>query len=380
VTLRQTAFHSRTAAHGAIFNEYADYDFPSQYGSDILDEYWACRRRAVIIDLTPLRKIEVSGPGSRAVLQATVTRDLSRLADGDVVYTSLCDDDGNLVDDGTVFRFGPDRFRWIGYTDEDEAWFAGHASRLGLEVNFENSTDRLHNLAVQGPESREIMKRIVVTPPGRSSLTDLTWFTFTEGQLGEGGPEVLVSRTGYSGELGYEIWCHPDDGPAVFDTVFEAGADKGIGLLGLDALDVVRIEAGLIFKGYEYEGAEDPFEAGIGFTVPKNKTDEYVGKAALARRRANPTQTLVGLEIDAAEPFAHGDRVMAGGDPSGVVTSGARSPLLDKNLALARVAIGNATLGGQLEVERAEDGAGASAGATVVRFPFYDPDKSRPKS
>jgi aminomethyltransferase len=378
VTLRQTAFHSRTAAQGATFAEYADYDFPSQYAADILDEYWACRRRAVIIDLTPLRKVEVSGAGAAAVLQATVSRDLGRLKDGDVVYTSLCDEDGNVVDDGTVFRFGQDRFRWIGYTDEDEAWFADHAARLRLDVTLENSTDRLHNLAVQGPESREIMKRIVVTPPGRTPLSELTWFTFSEGQLGEGGPEVLVSRTGYSGELGYEVWCHPDDGPAVFDAVFAAGEDKGIGMLGLDALDIVRVEAGLIFKGYEYEGAEDPFEAGIGFTVPKNKADDYVGKAALARRRANPTQALVGLEIDAAEPFAHGDRVIAGGRPSGIVTSGARSPLLDKNLALARVAIGDAGLGGRLEVERAEGGAVASA--TVVRFPFYDPEKSKPKS
>jgi aminomethyltransferase len=378
VTLRTTAFHSRTAAHGATFVEYADYDFPSQYAADIHEEYWACRRRAVIIDLTPLRKIEVAGSGSAALLQATVTRDLSRLCDGDVVYTSLCDDEGNVVDDGTVFRFGPDRFRWIGYTDDDEAWFAGRAERLGLDVRFENSTDRLHNLAVQGPLSREIMQRIVVTPPGRPSLSDLTWFSFTEGQLGEGGPNVLVSRTGYSGELGYEVWCHPDDGPAVFDTVFGAGEAEGIGLLGLDALDIVRVEAGLIFKGYEYEGAEDPFEAGVGFTVAKNKADDYVGKSALARRRAHPTRALVGLEIDADEPFAHGDAVIAGGEPTGIVTSGARSPLLEKNLALARVGTSHAALGTRLELARAEGGAGA--GATVVRFPFYDADKSRPKS
>ncbi len=380
MTLRQTAFHSRTAAHGATFAEYADYDFPSSYAADILEEYWACRERAVIIDLTPLRKVEVSGPGSEAVLQATVTRDLRRLSDGDVVYTSLCDDEGNLVDDGTVFRFGPERFRWIGYTDEDESWFAGHASRLGLEVSLENSTDRLHNLAVQGPESREIMKRIVVTPPGRPSLTDLRWFTFTEGRLGEDGPEVLVSRTGYSGELGYEVWCHPDDGPVVFDAVYEAGKDKGIALFGLDALDIVRIEAGLIFKGYEYEGTEDPFEAGIGFTVPKNKADDYVGKNALARRRAEPSRALVGLEIEAADPFVLGDPVLSGDEQVGIVTSGVRSPLLDKNIALSRVAVGHAGLGKEVEVERAGGEAGGRAGATVVRFPFYDPDKTRPRS
>lgn len=377
MTLRRTAFHTRTAALGATFVEYAGYEFPSQYAADILDEYWACRRRAVVIDLTPLRKVEVNGPGAEAVLQATVTRDLTRLADGAVVYTALCDEDGNVVDDGTVFRFGPERFRWIGYTDEDEEWFRSHAERLGLEVSFENSTNRLHNLAVQGPKSRDILRPIVHSAPGRPIFDDLTWFTFTEGRLGNDGPEVLVSRTGYSGELGYEVWCNPDDGGAVWDTIWAAGRDAGIAALGLDALDIVRVEAGLIFKGYEYEGTEDPFEAGIGFTAPKKKAD-YVGKSAIERSRANPTRALVGLEIDASAPFAHGDEVRAGGVPVGVVTSGSRSPLLDKNLALARVGVSHSAPGVPLEVVRAE--GGESASATVVGFPFYDPHKTRPRS
>jgi aminomethyltransferase len=378
VTLRQTAFHSRTAALGARFDEYAGYDFPSQYAADLLEEYWACRQRAVMIDLTPLRKVEVTGEGSGALLQATVTRDLGRLSDGDIVYTALCDDDGNTVDDGTVFRFGPERFRWIGYTDEDEAWFASHAERLGLDVSLENSTDRLHNVALQGPASRRILERVVQAAAGRPALSDLTWFTFTEGRLGENGPEALISRTGYSGELGYEVWCHPDDGPAVWDVIWAAGQDDGIGVLGLNALDVVRVEAGLIFKGYEYEGAEDPFEAGIGFTVPKNKQDDYVGKTALASRREHPSSRLVGLEIDADEPYVQGDAVHAGGDTVGVVTSGVRSPLFDKSLALARLDVGHATLGERIDVVR-QDG-GETTAATIVRFPFYDPEKSKPKS
>ena len=377
MTLRRTAFHTRTAVLGASFVEYAGYEFPSQYAADVLDEYWACRQRAVVIDLTPLRKVEVTGPGAETVLQGTVTRDLTRLADGGVVYTALCDDDGNVIDDGTVFRFGPQRFRWIGYTDEDEEWFRAHAERLGAEVSFENSTDRLHNLAVQGPGSRDILRPIVRPAPGRLAFDDLTWFTFTEGRLGSDGPDVLVSRTGYSGELGYEVWCHPREGEAVWDAIWAAGRDAGIAALGLDALDIVRIEAGLIFKGYEYEGTEDPFEAGIGFTAPKKKAD-YVGKAALERRRENPARALVGLEIDATAPFAYGDEVRAGGTSVGTVTSGSLSPLLTKNLALARVRVGHSALGERLEVTRAE--GGETALATVVRFPFYDPDKTRPRS
>ncbi len=380
MSLRQTAFHSRTAALGATFVEYAGYDFPSQYAADITDEYWACRKRAVVMDLTPLRKVEVSGPGAEAVLQATVTRDLRRLQDGHVVYTGLCDEQGNLLDDGTVFRFGPDRFRWVGYTDDDEDWFRVQADRLGLEVSLANSTDRLHNIAVQGPASRDIVTAAVATPDGRQSVSDLTWFRFTEGNVGgPDGPAAVVSRTGYSGELGYELWCHPDDGPAVWDAVWAAGEPHGLAPLGLDALDVVRIDAGLIFKGYEYEGSEDPFEAGIGFVVTKDKADDFVGKTSLASRREQPIQALVGLEVDGTDAVAHGDRVLAAGEGVGIVTSGAYSPGLEKNLALARVQIGHSGLDGGLEVERS-DSTEAPLRATVARFPFYDPDKTRPRS
>ena len=380
MTLRQTAFKSRIASMGATFDEYAGYEFAYRYSGDILAEYWACRRRAAVIDLTPLRKVEVSGRGAGALLQAVVTRDLSRLSDGHIVYTALCDDEGNVIDDGTVFRFEPDRFRWVGYTDEDEDWFRAHADRLGLEVRLENSTDRIHNIAIQGPRSRDLVTGLIEPAPGRPAVTDLEWFRFTEGNLGGAdGPAVLLSRTGYSGELGYEVWCHPDDGPTVWDAVFEAGKPLGVGPLGLDALDPLRIEAGLIFKGYEYEGEEDPFEAGIGFVVSRTKSDDFVGKAALARRRKDPSAVFIGLEVDDANPLAHGDHVVMGDGVVGVVTSAALSPVLERNLAFARVGVAHGGLGARLEVER----AGAEPGripARVVRIPFYDPDKTRPRS
>jgi len=380
MTLRQTAFKSRIASMGATFDEYAGYEFAYRYSGDILAEYWACRRRVAVIDLTPLRKVEVSGQGAEALLQAVVTRDLSRLSDGHIVYTALCNDKGNVIDDGTVFRFEPDRFRWVGYTDDDEDWFRTRADSLGLEVSLENSTDRIHNIAVQGPRSRDLVTGLIEPAPGRPEVTDLTWFRFTEGNLGGAdGPAVLLSRTGYSGELGYELWCHPDDGPTVWDAVFEAGRPLGVGPLGLDALDPLRIEAGLIFKGYEYEGEEDPFEAGIGFVVSSTKSDDFVGKAALAQRRKDPSQVFVGLEVDDADPLVHGDHVVTGDRVVGVVTSGALSPVLERNLAFARVGVAHGGLGARLEVERADAGPGRVQ-ATVVRVPFYDPDKTRPRS
>ena len=175
------------------------------------------------------------------------------------------------------------------------------------------------------------------------------------------------------------LWCGPEDGPAVWDAVWAAGEPHGLAPLGLDALDLVRVDAGLIFKGYEYDGAEDPFEAGIGFAVTKNKEDDFVGKEALARRRQHPTQTLVGLEVEGPDAVASGDTVVAGGEAVGVVTSGTFSPGLEKSLALARVQIGHAGLGDKLEVQSAGSDT-AGLGATVVRFPFYDPDKTRPRS
>jgi len=381
MSLRQTGFHDRAASAGARFDEYAGYELPYRFGDDVLPEYFACRQRAAVIDLSPLRKIEVAGSDAGKLLQSVVTRDIDRLADGQIVYTALCDAEGNVLDDGTVFRFGPDRFRWVGYQDEDESWFRSHADRLGLQVALENSTRRLHNIAIQGPASRQIVTGLIEPAPGRSNPEDLPWFRFTEGSLGgRGGPDVLLSRTGYSGELGYEIWCHPDDGSAVWDTVFDAGASLGVGPLGLDALDILRVEAGLVFKGYEYDGTQSPAEAGIGFVVTPDKRDDFIGKAAIARRQLNPDHVFVGLLVDADDPLAGGDTVLGPDDAIvGAVTSGVLSPILERNIAFARIHPSSAAPGTKLTAKRA-DGGEARISVTAATIPFYDADKSRVRS
>jgi aminomethyltransferase len=220
----------------------------------------------------------------------------------------------------------------------------------------------------------------VWTPAGQPSFEELTWFRFTVGRLGgQGGRPVLVSRTGYSGELGYELWCHPSDALTLWDAVWEAGQPFGLRPLGLDALDVLRIESGLIFSGYEFDDQIDPFEAGIGFAVALSKEDDFVGRAALERRKASPQRTLVGLELDGNEPATHGDCVHVGRPQVGVVTSGTRSPILRKNIALCRIALEYAEPGTRVEVGKL-DGHQKRIAAQVVRFPFYDPDKMRPRS
>jgi aminomethyltransferase len=379
---RETAFHPRTAALTRRFTEYRGYWLPTSFtGYGAIEEYWACRERAVVMDLSPLRKFEVTGPDAEALLQATMTRNVRRLAVGQVVYTAMCNHTGGMLDDGTIFRLGENLFRFVGADDYDGVWLREQAQRLGLErVWVKSSTDQLHNLSVQGPASRELLTPLIWTPPAQPAFEELTWFRFTIGRLGDhNGIPLLVSRTGYSGELGYELWCHPRDALALWDAVWDAGKPYGMLPLGLDALDMLRIEAGLIFSGYEFDETIDPFEAGIGFTVPASKEDDFVGKAALDERRAHPQRVLVGLELEGNEPAAHGDCVHAGRPQVGVVTSATRSPLLRKNIALARMAIGFHQPGTQVEVAKL-DGYQKRIPATVVPFPFYDPKKERPRS
>jgi aminomethyltransferase len=283
-----------------------------------------------------------------------------------------------MIDDGTLFRLGQDNFRWIGGTDYGGEWLRKQAADMGLGVWVKSSTDQLHNVSVQGPKSRDILKEIVWTPPVQASLAELEWFRFSIGRIGDyDGIPVIVSRTGYTGELGYEVWCHPKDAPAVWDAVWEAGGPHGIAPLGLEALDMLRIEAGLIFAGHEFDDQTDPFEAGIGFAVPlKSKQEDFIGREALTRRKENPQRRLVGLELTGEEPAAHGDCVHVGRHQVGVVTSATRSPVLAKNIALCRMAVEYGEPGTEVEVGKL-DGHQKRLPAVVTAFPAYDPKKER---
>ena len=285
------------------------------------------------------------------------------------------------MDDGTLLRLGQDNFRWIGGDDYGGIWLREQAQKLGLKVWVKSSTDQIHNIAVQGPKSREILKEVVWTPPTQPKLEEITWFRFTVGRIGDmNGIPIMVSRTGYTGELGYEVWCHAKDGPEVWDAVWESGQAYEIMPLGLDALDLLRIESGLVFAGYEFSDETDPFEAGVGFTVPlKTKEDDFVGRDVLINRKANPQRKLVGLELEGNEPASHGDCVNVGRGQVGVITSGMRSPILRKNIALCRIDVTNSEIGTEVQVGKL-DGHQKRIPAVVVPFPFYDPEKLKPRS
>ena len=376
---RETGFHARTSGHTRNFTEYAGYWLANNYTRHgVIDEYWACRESAVVIDLSALRKYEVTGPDAERLMQTCVTRDIRRLTPGQVVYTAMCYENGGMIDDGTVFRLGQNNCRWIGGTDDSGIWLREQAQKLGLQAWVRNSTDQLHNLQVQGPKSRDILKQIIWTRPDQATVEELGWFRFSIARIGdELGIPILVSRTGYTGELGYEVFCHPKDAPAVWDAIWQAGKPYGLTPMGLEALDMLRVEAGLIFAGYEFSDQTDPFEAGIPFTVPlKTKQDDFIGRDALIKRQANPQRVLVGLELNGDELAAKGDSVNIGRNQVGEITSAVRSPILGKNIALCRMSVEYNEKGTEVEVGKL-DGKQKRLPARVVPYPFYDPTKSR---
>lgn len=380
---KETGFHARTSELTRDYVEYNGYWMPNTYTNHgAIAEYWACREKCIMMDLSALRKFEVVGPDAEALLQQCLTRNVRRMADGHVLYTAMCYDTGTMIDDGTIFRMGPDNFRWIGGNDHGGEWMRTKAQELGLKnVRVRSATDQLHNVAVQGPLSREILKEVIWTPPKQPNMDEMDWFRFAIGRIGDfDGIPIIVSRTGYSGELGYEVFCHPNDAPAVWDAIWAVGEPKGMLPLGLEALDMLRIESGLIFAGYEFDDQTDPFEAGIGFTVPlKTKQENFIGRDALTRRKETPQRKLVGLELVGDEPASHGDCVHVGRHQVGVVTSATRSPILMKNVALCRMAVEHAEIGIEVEIGKL-DGHSKRLPATVIPFPFYDPEKKRPRS
>lgn len=378
VLTRQTGFHDRTSQLTRNFVEYRGFWLPADFaGEGSLSEYWASRERAVLMDLSALRKFEIIGPDAEALMQLALTRDIRKLAVGQIFYAAMCFDTGGMIDDGTVFRLGPQNFRWICSDDFCGVWLRELAQRHGFKAWVKSSTDQLHNVAIQGPKSREILSQVLWTAPLQPSISELKWFRFTIGRFG--GPEgipVVVSRTGYTGELGYEVWCHPKSAPEVWDALSDAGRNFGMLPMGLAALDMVRIEAGLAFTGFDFCDQTDPFEAGIGFAVSAQKTDDYIGRAALERRRVNSLRKFVGLEFAGNETIHHGDCVYSGRAQVGLVTSATRSPVLGKTIAFARIDISAAQEGATVEVGKL-DGQQKRLPAKIVRTPHFDPEKKR---
>jgi aminomethyltransferase len=378
----QSGFHSRTSTLTKHFSEYKGYWVATEYeGWGANAEYLACREKVAMIDLTALRKFEVVGPDAEVFMQYAVTRNVRRMSVGEIVYSAICSETGGMIDDGTLFKMSNHAFRWVCGDPYTGKWLIDLAQKTGHNVKVRESSNQIHNIAVQGPKSRELLKDLVWTPEYETRVEALSWFHFTIGRLGDSkGFPIMVSRTGYTGELGFEVWCHPDDSEALWDVIWDKGQAYGIAPMGFDALDKLRIEAGLIFAEHEFCPKTNPFEAGIGFTTPLKTNDEdFIGRQAIESQSPESRHKLMGLVIESNEPIHHGDEIFHGRFPVGVVTSATFSPILKKQIALCRLAPGFAKLDTELEIGQL-DGQQKRITVKVVSLPFYDPERTKVRS
>ncbi|WP_424987510.1 DUF1989 domain-containing protein [Microbulbifer sp. S227A] len=377
---RHSAFHPRTSALTSRFHHARDLWVASEYdATGAIGEYWACKNAATLQDMSGLRKYDVVGPDAEALLQHCLTRNVGKLAQYRGIYALMCDARGNVLDDGTLFRLEAAAFRWCCGSDNSAEHLREQAERLGLNVRVLSLGHRMVNLALQGPKSRDILRRLVFTQPGHPALENVKWFGFTIARLHDrDGPMFMLCRSGFTGELGYEIFCDRDHALDIWDALIEAGAPHGLVPMGGTALDMVRIEAGLMIAGAEFGPDCDALEAGLGFAVDFNK-ENFIGKPALERNAAAPRRVLVGLHLSGDQVPHHGDGIFVGREQVGIVTSACHSPQLGHAIAMARIAVENSEIGGKLEIGKL-DGHMKRLPCTVVALPFLDPKRTKARA
>ena len=348
---------------GVEFYEWDGWPWPSSFG-DAVAEYLAVRNAVGVVDSSGLRKWELRGPDAVRAADRIVTQDCSAMPVGRVHYTPVCGDDGMMLDDITVFRLADDRVMLVSGLLASEAHFARPIGDLDVEL-VPLSSERA-SLQLQGPRSREVLTGVTDVDLGQ-----LAYFHCAEGAVA--GQDCIVSRTGYSGELGYELFSSPEAAATIWKALLDAGAEHGIRPYGLEAADYLRVESGLIFVTFDYmPGDWSPFELGLGWAVKLDKGD-HVGKQALARLAGEkPRRRVTGLAFDGDEAPEPGTVVEQDGAEVGAVTVAVRSSLLDRVLALALIDGGIAEKPGtRVEVD--------GAGAEVAAIPFHDPERARPR-
>jgi aminomethyltransferase len=392
--LKSTPFHPRTGplVRAQTWRRWAGHQVASGYDPSPEREYAAVRNAAALFDVSPLHKYLISGRDALRLLDRMVTRDVTKCEIGQVMYTPWCDARGKMIDDGTISRLADDRFR-LTSAEPNLRWLSMYA--VGMDVTNEDVSDRIAALALQGPLSRAILEQVA------ADVSDLRYFRFRETTIR--GAQVTISRTGYTGDLGYEIWMDARLALPVWDALMDAGASYGIVPAGIWALDIARIEAGLIMLDVDYYSAhhaliEDqkssPFELNLAWTVAKDK-GPYNGRGVHRIERQRPAPwNFVGLEVDwDTLETIHMERglpprlpsvawrvsqpVYAGSMQVGYATSGCWSPLLKKYLALAHIQAPHYRIGNRLELEITVEHRRKRADARVTKLPFFDPARKK---
>lgn len=389
-----TPFHPRTSLLCASHNwrVWSGYLAASSYEVLHDHEYHAIRNSAALIDISPLYKYDVAGPDALKLVNRVATRDAAKCAVGQAMYTCLCDEAGKVIQDGTFFRRGGG-FRFH-LAEPALRWLKMNAA--GMDVEIREVSEEIAALALQGPTSRDILRRLF-----GGAVVDLKFFRFADAELKN--TPVVVSRTGYTGDLGYELWLPAERAVEIWDLLMQAGKPHGVAPAGMLALDMARLEAGFILLEVDYTSAEkavipsqeySPFEIGLGWTVALGK-ESFVGRRALLEeKRRGPGRALAGLEIDwndyerlyreaglapelPAAAWRGGVPVYRGGRQAGQATTGGWSPTIKKYIALATLRSDLARPGAELSMEMTVEHARKRVLVRVVKTPFFDPPRKR---
>jgi aminomethyltransferase len=388
-----TAVHERTFAlcESLNYREWSGYYAVSAYESHHEHEYNAIRNASALIDVSPLFKYLVTGPDAPRLVDRLITRDVSKMAVGQVFYTPWCDEHGKVIDDGTVSRLGEQTFRWTA-ADPSLRWFRQNAE--GLKVEIEEISEQVAALALQGPTTAALLRSVTDT-----DIQRLKYFRVTSGTIA--GVPVDISRTGYTGDLGYEIWMPARRAVEVWDALMSAGRPFDIKPAGMLALDVARIEAGLLLIEVDFFSSRramiplqkySPYEMGLGRLVDLEKA-RFIGQRALREEHARgPARQIVGLEIDWTEVEGIYEKaglapavattasriavpVYRNGRQVGRATSTTWSPVLKRMIALATIDRPHYAEGTQLQMEITVEATRHTVGAKVVKTPFFNPPR-----
>jgi aminomethyltransferase len=386
-----TAFHERTFAlcHSLNYREWSGYYTVSVYEMHHEHEYNAIRNACALIDISPLYKYLVTGKDATKLVNRVITRDINKVKTGQVIYCCWCDEQGKVIDDGTITRLEENKYRWTA-ADPSLRWFRQNG--LNMNVQVEDISEKTAALALQGPTSAKLLKAIA-----EADISNLKYFRMTSGKIA--GVPVDISRTGYTGDLGYEVWIPWNDSLKVWDALMAAGKQFDIHAAGMLALDVARVEAGLLLIEVDYTSSKkalipsqkySPYELGFGKMVHLEK-ENFIGRSALAKDNKNGVaRQLVGLEVDWVEvedlhekfglsPAAPSQAsrvavpVYSGDTHVGKATTTAFSPLLKKLIALASVENAHAKEGNKLQMEITIEAIRQKVTAKVVKLPFFNP-------
>jgi aminomethyltransferase len=388
-----TAFHERTfpLCHSLNYREWSGYYTVSVYEVHHEHEYNAIRNAAALIDISPLYKYLITGKDATKLVNRIITRDITKVKVGQVIYCCWCDEQGKVIDDGTITRLEENKYRWTA-ADPSLRWFRQNG--LNMDVQIEDISEKVAALALQGPTSGGLLKAAA-----EADITNLKYFRMTSGKIA--GVPVDISRTGYTGDLGYEIWVPWNDAVKVWDALAETGKHFDLHAAGMLALDVARVEAGLLLIEVDYMSSKkalipsqkfSPYELGFAKMVHLQK-ENFIGRVALAQDQKNGVaRQLVGLEIDWTEVEASYEKygltpaapsqasrvhvpMYVAGKQVGKATTTTWSPVLKKMIALASVETAHSALGTKLQMEITIEAMRQNVTAKVVKLPFFNPER-----